>query len=76
MVMKPNARVHRLAFDSAINQLDVLRDVHLVLAPLRPTDEMIEAVCKAMKMTPIQAQMVYEVMIRASIPDTVDDGLI
>lgn len=74
--MKASARAHRLAFDSAINQLDVLRDVHLVLAPLRPTDEMIEAVCKAMKITPIQAQMVYEVMIRASIPDTVDDGLI
>jgi hypothetical protein len=54
---------------SALNAIDVLKDIELIMAPLRPTAEMIEIGCKVANLSPMQAQLVYEAMIRASIPD-------
>jgi hypothetical protein len=36
---------------------------------------MIEAGCKAADLTPMQAQLVYEAMVRASVPVFAEDDL-
>jgi hypothetical protein len=76
MFRNDDNRKHKNALEKALNGLDVLRDVELVLAPLRPTSEMIEAGCRTAGLTPMQAQLVYEAMVRASVPAFAEDDLL
>lgn len=75
MIRHKHSKMHDSAFDAALNTLDILRDIDLVMAPLRPTEEMIGAGCLAGNITPMQARLIYEAMIRASIPNMADDDL-
>ncbi len=72
--MIKNHTTHRSAFDSALHGIDILQDIDLVLAPVRPTAEMIDAACRTVRIGKMQAQLVYEAMIRESMPDGLEDG--
>ncbi len=67
---------HKRYFDTALNALDVLKDIELILAPLRPTQDMIDAGRRIAGLTAIQAQLVYEAMVRASVPAFAEDDLL
>lgn len=71
-------RRNRTNFDFALKTIDVLKDIELVLTPLNPTPQMIEAGCAALDISPMQARLVYEAMVRAGLPepDDYEDGLI
>lgn len=60
------------AFESALKGIDMLHNIDLVIVPLRPRMDMIEAGCAISGVSKAQARMVYEAMLRASLPSDRD----
>lgn len=48
---------------------DMLQKLRMVMAPLTPTQEMIEAGCAVTNLNPVEVRVLYEVMIRATLPE-------
>ncbi len=64
------------SLEIALHGIDVLKDISLVIVPLRPSAEMLEIGSRAARISPAQARLAYESMIRAALPGDLGGGLI